>query len=118
MNLVRIVWWQPFAEILRSQCGNCEEVSDIALNASGTWKDFPTSIFTGGVSNIPNFKGHLLQVAEMPIKARWIRIVMTQSSGVSAQPTEDIRDRVGFAMRELYAGFQDKNGHFHDRIHH
>src|SRR5438067_6807606 len=90
INLVRILWGQPFAEIFRIQYGNFDDVSDIALNALGTWKDFPTSTFTGGVSNIPKFTGHLLQVAGTPIKARWIRIVMTQSSGVPAQPTDDV----------------------------
>ena len=57
-------------------------------------------------------------VAETPIKARWIRIVMTQSSGVPAQPTDDIRDRLGFVVKELSAGVLDSRGHFHDRMHH
>src|SRR2546430_2499674 len=118
INLMRILWGQPFAEIFRIQYGNFDDMSDIALNASGTWKDFPTSTFTGGVSNIPKFKGHLFQVAGTPIKARWIRIVMTQSSGVPAQPTDDIRDRLGFVIRELSAGYQDSKHRFHDRIHH
>src|SRR5437763_636669 len=50
--------------------------------------------------------------------ARWIRIVMTQSSGVPAQPTDDVRDRLGFVMKELSAGVLDSRGHFHDRMHH
>src|SRR5205807_2698029 len=118
INLLRILCGQPFAEIIRIQYGNFDDVSDIALNALGTWKDFPTSTFTGGVSNIPKFKGHLFQVAGTPIKARWIRIVMTQSSGVPAQPTDDVRDRLGFVMKELSAGVLDSRGHFHDRMHH
>jgi hypothetical protein len=118
INTVRILWGQPFAEVFRIQYGNFDDVSDIALNAPGTWKDFPTSTFTGGVNNDPKFKGHLLQVAQTPIKARWIRIVMTQSSGMSAQPTDDVRDRVGFAVKELSAGVVDARGNFHDRMHH
>jgi hypothetical protein len=118
INLVRILWGQPFAETFRIQYGDFDDVSDIALNAPGTWRDFPISTFTGRVSNLPKFKGDLLQVAGTPIKARWIRIVMTQSSGVSARPTDDVRDRLGFVVKELAAGVIDSRGHFHDRLHH
>src|ERR1051325_4043129 len=118
INMVRILWGQPFARICKIQYGNFDDVSDIALNAPGTWKDFPWRDFTGGLSSDPKAKGLMLQVARAPIKARWIRIIMTQSSGASAQPTDDVRDRLGFVVKELSAGGLDSRGHFHDRMHH
>src|ERR1043166_6846734 len=117
INMVRILWGQPFAVICKIQYGNFDDVSDIALNAPGTWKDFPWSDFTGGLSSDPKSKGLMLQLARAPIKARWIRILMTQSSGASAQPTDDVRDRLGFVVKELSAGGLDSRGHFHDCMH-
>ena len=117
INAVRILWGNPYAEIFHVQYGNFDDVSDIALNAPGTWKDFPTSDFSG-VTNAPKSKGDRLQVASVPIKARWIRIVMTQSSATNTPATDDIRDRLGFAVRELAAGVIDARGQFHDRMRH
>jgi len=118
INAIRILWGHPFAEVFRIQYGNFEDVSDIALNAPGTWKDFPSSVFAGGVSRAPKFNGDTLRVSGSPIKARWVRIVMTKSSGASAEVTNDVRDRVGFAVRELSAGIVDAKGNFQDEMHH
>ncbi len=118
INALRILWGQPFAERFKIQYGNFEDVSDIALNAPATWKDFPTSVFTGGVNRGPKSKDDTLRVSDNPIRVRWLRIVMTQSSGTGAEVTSDVRDRVGFAVRELSAGVVDAQGHFHDQMRH
>jgi hypothetical protein len=118
INEIRILWGQPFAETYRIQYGNFEDVSDIALNAPGTWKDFPTNVFVRGLNQAPKSKGDTLRVSGSPIKARWVRIVMTQSSGTSANLTSDIRDRDGFVVRELSAGVVDAQGRFHDGMRH
>ena len=118
INAIEILWGQPFAETFRIEYGNFDDVSDIALNTPGMWKDFPTSVFAGGVSRAPKFKGDTLRVSGNPIRVRWLRIVMTQSSGTSAEPANDVRDRVGFAVRELSAGVVDARGNFHDRMRH
>ncbi len=118
INAVRIWWAEPFAEVVRVQYGNFDDVSDIALNAPGTWKDFATNTFTGGVSSSPKSAGQLLQVATTPVKARWLRILMTQSSGTSAPATGEIRDRLGFAVKEISAGTADARGRLHDRVRH
>jgi hypothetical protein len=118
INAIQILWGHPFAETFRIQYGNFDDVSDIALNAPGAWGDFPSSVFTGDANRAPKFSGDTLRLSGNPINARWVRIVMTQSSGASAEFTNDVRDRVGFAVRELSAGVVDAQGNFHDRMRH
>ena len=118
INALRIIWGKPFAETFRVQYGNFDDVSDIALNPPEMWHDFPTHVFVGGGDDQPNSKGSLLRVAKDRIAARWIRILMTESSDNSDVPANDVRDRSGFAIRELSAGYQDASGNFHDRMQH
>ena len=118
INACRILWGKPFAETYRIQYAEFGDVSDIALNSPGMWRDFPNSVFVGGVDYPPKSKGHLLRVAKDRITTRWLRILMTESSRTSENPSNDVRDRVGFAIRELSAGYQDSKGNFHDHMHH
>lgn len=119
VNAVRLVWGQPFARTYRVQYGNFDDVSQIALSPPGTWHDFPFGEFPGrlgmmitGAENTPR------RISNRPIKLRWLRILMTDSSGTSEGPSNDVRDRVGFALREVYAGLEDRTGNFHDEIQH
>jgi hypothetical protein len=118
INAVRILWGEPFAERYRIQYGNFDDVSDIALSSASTWRDFPHSEFVGGANYRKKSRGDLLRVANDPIRTRWLRVEMIESSGTTTSLTNDIRDRVGFAVREVYAGTIDQSGNFHDRIHH
>src|SRR2546423_8163958 len=119
INALRFVWGEPFATGYRVQYGNFDDVSDIALSPPGTWQDFPLGKIPAGVGRLLSRDGKApLRVSNAPIKLRWLRILMAESAVTSEGPSTDIRDRVGFAVRELYAGFQDKNAKFHDRMHH
>jgi hypothetical protein len=116
INALRILWGAPFAKAYRVQYGNFEDVSDIALNPPGTWTDFPNSEFRT-LLNAGRPTDRLVRLSDAPIKAHWIRILLTESSGGSTV-SNDVRDRVGFAVRELYAGTVDEKGSFHDQINH
>src|SRR5207302_839158 len=118
INALRILWGKPFAEKYRIQYGDFGDVSDIALNPRGMWRDFPTSVFVGGADYQPKSKGQLLRVSKDRLTTRWLRVLMTESSRTSEEPSHDVRDATGFAIRELSAGYQDSKGNFHDRMHH
>ncbi len=118
INALRILWGKPFARTFRIQYGDFGDVSDIALNSAETWRDFPFSVFVGGADVEPSPKGQLLRVSKERITTRWLRILMTDSSETSAEPSNDVRDRIGFAIRELSAGYQDSSYRFRDRMHH
>jgi hypothetical protein len=117
INALRIVWGQPFAKNYRVQYGNFDDVSDIALNPPGTWTDFPHCEFST-IANAGRPTDHTVQLSDAAIKTHWIRILLTESSAIGSVASKDVRDRVGFAIRELSAGTVDETGNFHDQINH
>jgi hypothetical protein len=116
INSLRLIWAEPFATRYKIQYANFDDVSDIALNPAGMWRDFPRGIISDGRG------GEVaLRLSRKPINARWLRILMTESSGntpESSTSSDDVRDRLGFAVREIYAGVSNSLGEFRDRIHH
>ncbi len=119
INALRLVWGEPFATAYRVQYGNFDDVSDIALSPPGTWQDFPLGKIPAGVGRLLSKDGKVpLRISNVPVKLRWLRILLTESAVTSEGSSSDIRDRVGFALRELHAGYQDKKGNFHDRLRH
>jgi len=117
INAVRLVWGQPFAKTYRVQYGNFDDVSQIAVSPTGTWRDFPFGEFPGHRRVMTTGAGDTpLRISNRPIKLRWLRILMADSSGTSE--SNDVRDRVGFTLREVYAGLMDPKGNFHDEIQH
>src|SRR5262245_59072117 len=57
-------------------------------------------------------------MSEHPRSVQFVRIVMSRSSHTSAQGSDDIRDRLGFAIREIELGKINKDDRFHDELHH
>jgi hypothetical protein len=110
---MRLVWAEPFATRYQIQYGNFDDVSDIALSPPGTWQDFPRGLIRDGRGGEVS-----LRLSPTPIKARWLRILMTESVQESTKETNDLRDRAGFAVRELYAGVTNGKGEFRDLIRH
>src|SRR6266436_27784 len=80
--------------------------------------------------NIENAQGgdELVRLTERPRSVQFVRIVMSNSSQTSAQASDDIRDSLGFAIREIELGNIDppsrrsgagsKRGRFHDHVRH
>ncbi len=109
INGVRLLWGVPFATRYRIQYANFDDVSDIGFNPPGLWRDFPRH------SKIRSAKAEstgLLRLSQTPIKIRWLRILMTESSGTGPIGSRDVRDRLGFALKEVYAGVIDNHGEF------
>ena len=115
INAVRILWGEPYAKRLRVQYASFDDRSVIALSPPGTWNDFPKSEFTGDDEQPP---GQLLRLSQKPIQTGLLRILLTESDSRGPKSSSDIRDYLGFAVRELYAGTVDDNGRFQDRIRH
>jgi hypothetical protein len=122
INAVRILWGEPFAKHFRIQYADFSDRSVIGLNPPGTWRDFPNSEFTGRREDIdspirPRNDRSLLHLSQKPIQTGLLRIVMTDSA-MSFEGAPDLRDTLGFAVRELYAGTIDDTGRLQDHIRH
>jgi hypothetical protein len=118
INAVRVLWGDPFARRFRIQYGKFDDPSVIALSPPGSWIDFPKSEFEGLADQTGTGQSRVLRLSQKPIMTGLIRILLTESSASSRAETGDVRDRVGFSVRELYAGMIDDRGAFRDAIRH
>jgi hypothetical protein len=74
------------------------------------WKDFPTGAQTGRGGT------QTVRVAPRPIDAQFVRILLTADSDTTPPGSTDVRDRLGYAVRELSIGYTD--GGFVDHVKH
>jgi hypothetical protein len=94
VDVVRISWGTPFAIDYRIESWTGED--PINNPAEGEWRTFRTGTVTssGGGMRLTNL-GERRRI-------RFLRVVMTRSSNTGTG--SDLRDRLGFAVREISAG--------------
>src|SRR5439155_23272122 len=74
--------------------------------------------FANANANNAHGDKELIRLAESPRQVRFVRVVMSHSSGTSSEASDDICDQFGFAIREIELGKLDKTNHFRDYIRH
>lgn len=78
------------------------------------WKPFPQHLFRHA-----NAENTVLRLSANPVKVRMIRIRMSRSNTQPGSKHVDIRDNVGFAIREVFIGLAGKDGKLSvDYVHH
>jgi F5/8 type C domain-containing protein len=112
VDAIRIAWGHPFARKYAVQYW----VGDDAFSkpTAGAW-----TLFAGG--EVQDGKGGLaaLKLSDTPVKARFLRIWMTESSNTcDTHGSDDPRNCAGYAVNELYAGNLTARGEFIDAIAH
>ena len=60
----------------------------------------------------------MLRLGDTPIKTNIIRILLKKASGAAPAGSFGVRDKLGFAIREVYAGTLDANGTLADAMVH
>jgi len=100
LNTVRIDWDFPVAKRFEIQLWQGEE--DFGTT-EGAWK----TVYRG-VDGAPS-------ASFSSTSARYLRIRLLESAGGTRQ---DVRDALGFAIDEIYAGWTDEQGKFQDAIVH
>jgi hypothetical protein len=85
------------------------------IDSPKLWKPFPNYHFTNEKA-----KNAVIRLAKKPIRVRMIRIRMLQRKPLHlSNDTNDVRDSIGFAIREIYIGRADKKGKLVvDYVHH
>src|SRR5947207_2845293 len=71
-----------------------------------------------GYSRITDGNDESVRLCAKALPVRFVRVAMRRSSQASAQLSDDIRDRLGFAIREIELGSIDSRNRFHDYIRH
>jgi hypothetical protein len=112
INAIKIVWGEPFATRFVVQHGNFMGQEDLSQRLPTEWRVFPH-----GKIQTSHALNAALRLTRRPIRVRFVRLRLDESSA-TGPATEDIRDRLGFAVREIFAGTIDGRGRFHNVIHH
>jgi hypothetical protein len=112
IGAMRIAWANPYAKKYAVQYWVGEDA--MSRPTAGVWTLFP-----GG--EVQDGKGGTaaLKLSDVPIKARYVRIWMMESSNTcDTHGNDDPRNCVGYAVNEIYAGNFTDSGEFIDLITH
>ena len=110
IDALRIAWAAPYARSFRVQryIGG----PDAVALAPGRWKDFPAGSLQHGRAGTQT-----LRLSSRPLPVRFVRILMYSSSHTARAGATDVRDRLGYAIDEVYLGTLEK-GRFDDLMTH
>ena len=113
VNSIRIHWGTPYAEQYRVEYWSGSDPMHLRGDTKDEWRLFPQGAVghtAGGTESV--------RLCAKPLSIRFIRILMKRSSRNSAQVSDDIRDRLGFAICEVELGKVDNDDRFHDYVRH
>ena len=113
LNAIKIVWAEPFATSFSIQYGDFVGEEDLSQRLPTKWRSFPK-----GDRHDHRLEARVINLSDQPVSARYVRVRLDESSGTSPRSSKDIRDRLGFAIREIYLGATDRHGKFQDVMHH
>lgn len=108
ISAARIDWAKPYAIHYKIQYWTAADPYD----DEGRWSDFPNGNQLQGTGGAA-----LLRLGEKPVATRFIRILLIRSSHRAPPGAHDIRDSLGFAIREVSFGTL-VNGRFKDVVKH
>src|SRR5712691_11883292 len=112
IDALRILWAQPFAINYSIEFGEFVGEEDLSQRLPTEWHAFPQGNIVKGTGG-----NALIKLASAPIAVKYVRIRLNESSGTGPK-SRDIRDRLGFAIREIYLGTLDGRGRLNDAIDH
>jgi hypothetical protein len=114
VDAIKIAWGEPYATRYRVQFWTGGEANPRHEATKGVWQTFAHGV-------VDNGKGGTMQLSltGIPASARYLRVWMTASSNTcDSHGASDIRNCVGYAIRELYAGTIGEDGSFRDLVFH
>jgi len=109
IDAVQIAWGEPYARAYEVQYWTGQDDYDEA----GRWVTFPHGAVEGGRGG-----AETQRLAEAPISAQYLRIVLEEGSNTAPAGAVDVRDRLGYAVREVGFGVLGPDGGFRDAVRH
>ena len=103
---IQIVWASPYAKTFQVDYWVGE--GPLERKPSGQWSLFP-------LGKIENGQGgtSILKLTDSPVTCRYLRVWMTESSNTCDEHgSDDLRNCVGYAIKEIQAGTVDAGGGF------
>lgn len=113
VNAVRIAWAAPWATAYRIERWDGDNTLPADARPAGRWEMFPRGHITGGRGGVVTHR-----VSARPLPTRWLRIRLLASARTALPGSRDVRDSLGYAIRELYVGRVEVSGRFVDVVRH
>jgi hypothetical protein len=111
VNAMQIAWGNPYATSYQVQYWTGNDA--IGNPGAGNWKKFPHGTVTNGKGGLAKLK-----LSQKLLNVEFVRVLMTESSNTcDSHGSSDPRNCVGFAVREVFLGF-DSSGKFTDLMYH
>ncbi len=112
IEVLDIDWTDPYAIKFEVQSWTGSDA--MGSPTAGVWSTFPNGIIEDGKGGKQRLK-----LCLTPTKVRFVRILMTTSSNTyDSHGTSDIRNSLGYAIREIRAGTLNNDGKLVDIIQH
>ena len=108
VSAIRIAWASPYALTYQVEYWVGKRALDFDAGPQGEWKIFPSGL-------VKNSQGGTvsLKLADAPVATQYVRVSMTESSNTCDEHgSEDIRNCVGYAIRQIRVGGTDSSGAF------
>jgi F5/8 type C domain len=113
INAIRIHWGTPYATRYRVEYWPGDDPMHLQPDDDDDWQPFATGTIADAHGG-----SELVRLAERPRPVQFVRMLISRSSHISAENSGDIRDSLGFAIREIELGKLNKDGRFHDHVRH
>ena len=113
VNAIRIHWGTPYATRYRVEYWPGDDPMHLHPDDDDDWQPFANGTIADAHGG-----SELVRLTERPRAVQFVRILMSQSSHSSEQSSDDVRDSLGFAIREIDLGKLGKDGRFHDHVRH
>ena len=113
VNTLRIQWGVPYARQVRVEYWTGNDPMHLHIDRNDDWRVFPQGV----IDNSPG--GDVTtRLSSSSIPVQFVRVLMNSSSAPTTQPDADVRDRLGFAVREVSLGQANDAGEFEDYVRH
>src|SRR5437016_7909746 len=113
VNSIRIQWGMPCARQVRVEYWTGNDPMHLHLERNDDWRVFPRGV----IDNSPG-ADVTTRLSSSSLPVQFVRVLMNSSSAPTTQPFADVRDRLGFAVREISLGQTNDAGEFEDYVRH
>ena len=108
VSAVSIAWASPYATTYQVEYWNGTRALDFDRGPQGEWHAFASGVLKSALGGTV-----VLKLADAPVSTRYLRILMTESSGTCDEHgSDDVRNCVGYAIQHIEAGTVDAQGAF------
>jgi hypothetical protein len=111
IDALELDWAAPYARRFRVDYWVGRDPTYYTDRVGEDWHPFPHAVFAGRPGR------QRVSLADAPQRVRFVRVLLLSSSHTGPRGSGDLRDRLGFAVRELRVGRLD-GGRLVDLLHH